>query len=428
VSHVTLARGGDFRVALEETEVPPSSLYVNLAAAYWRLGNSDKSIHTLKRAVAIEPINENAVVFLADALHILRRSEEAIPYLEHLTEYERASERVWSRAARACLDAARTKRNDVVLLDKARIAMRHHLALHDHAELWNDLGVVEFFAGNKDAALRYFSQSLKKLDDLRKDYGLPLSNVLVLAIEDKRYDNAYAVSKKYLEEHSPDASKAYAKIILQHAVCLEARGEWEEGIRVLEDALRKDVGNLEACVEMLNQIVCYYAFVSPQAEENVEYVRQLRTLIEDSDGDLPDIVVARSTNNIAFAYLKAGNAADAEALLPRLSQAIGKDPYSTATLGLYHLIKHGDVKRTEELYTRAVSIAHDKTLKNRIRQTMHFEIARFLDHTGNRAEATRRYEKVLKLANGFDFLNSQANKQLARFKAMPRRLDPPQKK
>jgi len=70
-----------FRVAIDEN---PSSAnaYVNLAAAHMRLGEPSKALRALRKALAINPYNENALRFYCDALDLEDIDYEAIPKIE----------------------------------------------------------------------------------------------------------------------------------------------------------------------------------------------------------------------------------------------------------------------------------------------------------------------------------------------------------
>ena len=72
-----------FKVAAIENN-SSSVLFVNLAAAYWRLGETDKAIRALKRAIFLDPVNENAVRFFADVMHLENTPELSLPYLVYI--------------------------------------------------------------------------------------------------------------------------------------------------------------------------------------------------------------------------------------------------------------------------------------------------------------------------------------------------------
>ena len=92
----------NFRIASENNS-SSSSLNVNLAAAYLGIGDPKKALKALKKAVKLNPLNENAINFLFDVYSLLNDSEKAIPHLEKYLEFEQKSSSIWERMARALL-------------------------------------------------------------------------------------------------------------------------------------------------------------------------------------------------------------------------------------------------------------------------------------------------------------------------------------
>src|SRR5206468_4159786 len=70
-------------------------------------------------------------------------------------------------------------------------------------------------------------------------------------------------------------------------------------------------------------------------------------------------------NNFAFAFIEAGQFEQAQRYLTELSNAIHKDPYPTATLGLLHM-RRGHFERGESLYEEAIHIARSPLDKARL--------------------------------------------------------------
>ena len=76
-----------------------------------------------------------------------------------------------------------------------------------------------------------------------------------------------------------------------------------------------------------------------------------------------------------------------------LSRAVHEDPFSTATLGLYHLRKN-HIQRGEALYREAITLAAERRTKDMIRQKMNLELGRsFLKH-GDTTSARKFLEKA----------------------------------
>lgn len=91
-----------FRMAINERPTS-SAAHANMAIAYVKLDLRDKALSALKRAVALDPLNENAIVLLADVAHRYGLHEEAIPSLRYFVQFEQKEPGIWARLARALL-------------------------------------------------------------------------------------------------------------------------------------------------------------------------------------------------------------------------------------------------------------------------------------------------------------------------------------
>jgi Tfp pilus assembly protein PilF len=54
-----------------------------MAIAYLYAKKNDKALAALRKAVALDPLNENAVSLLADVSHAVGRDEDAVPALRY---------------------------------------------------------------------------------------------------------------------------------------------------------------------------------------------------------------------------------------------------------------------------------------------------------------------------------------------------------
>lgn len=76
-----------FRLAADER--PTSSIVQsNLAVAYMGLNLHDKVLAALRRAVALNPLNTNAVMMLADVTYLSGQNEDSVPSLRYYVQFE----------------------------------------------------------------------------------------------------------------------------------------------------------------------------------------------------------------------------------------------------------------------------------------------------------------------------------------------------
>ena len=89
--------------------------------------------------------------------------------------------------------------------------------------------------------------------------------------------------------------------------------------------------------------------------------------------------------------------------LQQLSNVFHKEPYPTATLGLFHLRK-GNIERAQQFYEEAIHLAKNAEDKTRIRQKLNLELGlEYLHSEPSRARrflqrVTEHYDTVPQLA------------------------------
>jgi tetratricopeptide (TPR) repeat protein len=121
---------------------------------------------------------------------------------------------------------------------------------------------------------------------------------------------------------------------------------------------------------------------------------------------------------MAFAHIEAGLLEQAEHYLSLLTSAFHKEPYPTATLGLFHFRK-GHYDRAEQLYDEAVSLSPAVRDKARIRQKFNLEMAkRYLD--GEPQRAARFLDRVVSAKDGDAQLASIAGAMKKRLQGTPK--------
>ena len=155
-------------------------------------------------------------------------------------------------------------------------------------------------------------------------------------------------------------------------------------------------------------MVYYHTVINYDESAALPYVEQLSKDLEYSD-QLPSELIVRSQNHIVFYYLSFGHLNKAEHILLSMSNYIHKDPFITATFGMYHIIK-GNIERGKEYYLQAIRMVSDAKLQRRIKQRMHYEIGKALYFVNDYRNAKKQLEKALQVKDGFKYVNTQIKK------------------
>jgi tetratricopeptide (TPR) repeat protein len=359
-----------FRIASEER--PTSSvLYANWAVAYIGLGENQKALAFLRRAVALGPLNVNAVCLLADLAFEQRRNEDALPALRYFVQFEQKRADIWARLARACLQLGQ--------FDEAILHLKREAALSESSGVWNNLGVAHRLRGDMARAQQAFKRAIDFSGDKRD------SSVFVAARN---------MAQTLNEIGKPKEVDSFARSVLDQddfGICLQDNaaadlyafrlnalrkiGRWKEAESLALRILENSGASHMLLAWTIGFLVSNFALHKDQLQKAITLISNRKDLIrellnEDAKKYHPFI------NNLAFALAEAGHTERAEEILAKISQAIHKEPYPTATLGLIH-IRRGHVDKAIALYEEAVHLATKRWDKARIRQKLNLELGRF---------------------------------------------------
>lgn len=395
-----------FRVAME-TKNDSSTLYANLAAAYWGLGEKEKTIQTLRKSIYLDPTNENANLFLADVMLIMGRPKGCITQLETILSYVQDNDFLWGRAAKVFYELGISESGDRSLFQKALDALFIQLKLVDSADVLNNIGVVYSALENKVKAHRYFAQALVKARELQEEDGIPFSNYLGELFRLEMYEKVVRQSTEYLESRT---AKVNPKIYVHYMASMEELGRRseaaDEAIRVLDSCVTDD----ETDVELISYILYSKSLIDPDPEIIVHYVSRLEQIL-NRNRELSDKLYCRAINNLVFALLKICNFDRARNFLGKLGRWVHIDPYATATLGLYHLGR-GGVDRARALYDEAISLSLDSSSKSKVRQRMYIEFGRYHFENGDQMLSKKFLRRALKQKSGHEYAEAEARSLL----------------
>lgn len=397
-----------FRVAAERRP-NSASLHTNLAVAYLGLGRKDKALQSLKIAVAIDPISLNAVNFLADLSHSLKRNEDAVPSLRYFLRYEQKDAGVWGRLARALIGVGES--------GEAIAALKRQASLEDTSEVWSNLGVAHHIRGDTQKALQCLKHAMGISPDMAA-YGFCVAarNTAVLLGNSappqdvvKFIDSVVSRENRSLFASTDKLSAIYLVKLWGLARMRETQKAMEFG----EGLIGWSESNDDLVCRVATGLLSIYSL-----NEGGERALQLADRFSEKalHGSFPS-EAARSQllNNIAFVYAEYGRLNDAERHLQAIAGDIHKLPFPTATSGLIHL-KKGHLERASALYSEAIRLGASRFDKARIRQKWNLEQGKALLSQEPR-RAGRLLTKAMAEADGESGIAKQA---AALLNALPR--------
>jgi tetratricopeptide (TPR) repeat protein len=358
-------------------------LFTNLALAYVYCGKPEKALAALRKAVALDPWNENAIALLADLAFSKNRNEDAVPSLRYFLQYEQKNATMWARLARALLELGQTT--------EAIEALKRQGSIENTPSVWNNLGVAYLRRREKRKAYETFKYAMRlEIGTPSRGFFLAARNLTALLSDDHAYKEVLTFAKAVF---SDDASRVVlsdpklADMFIFYVSALMHTGAIKEAVSLSENLVSTPSAAPNAVAWLVTSLIAYYSLgdeTSSTALDLIERHKGLLTTLNPQHTQIKEMLL----NNIAFAYLEFGHVDTAQEYLQQLTHVFHKEPYSTATLGLFHLRK-GNVERGELLYQEAIRLALAPEDKKRIRQKLNLEVGlRYIDSDPARA---RRY-------------------------------------
>lgn len=380
-----------FRIAGEERP-GVSSIHTNMAIAYLCLRRPIKAMTELKKAVALDSLNKNAVVLLADLSFSQKCDEDAIPGLRFLLQFEQKNPEVWARLARAMLRLGDTH--------GAIAALKRQGSLEDTSGVWNNLGVAYTLQNNIKKAYESLTHAMETDSEERKVYFLAARNLASLFAEHRKYGEVSIFTSTILSEDTQNQTAkddVLSDIWAIHLHSLWSQRLMPEYVSMSEKLISQADVAPRLQVWVLTGLLAHRALQVDGGPSSIELINKFEYLLgrlRPEDNERKE----RFLNNIAFAYAEHGDYEKAEWYLGKLSGKIHTSAYPTATLGLINMRK-GNIERGENLYSEAIHLAHTKSDKTRIRQKLNFEFAKlYLEE--NVSKANRYLNKVIAETDG----------------------------
>lgn len=398
----------NFRVA-SETKKDSSALHVNLAASHWSLGHTEKTVKELKKAITINPLNENALIFYADIMFTIKKNDKVIPSLEFYVKLNQKSKFAWERLARAYYFTGK--------FSKAMHALENQISLIDEPFAYNNLGLVCWQLKEEKVAIKYLYKSIQDSKADNRKMSVPLLNLAMVLNERKRHKECHDLLKSYIECDNKDVDdRILCKIYIEYLSALDGLDKFEEATNKLNEFVNKQIGDVEGKTLLLICKTYSDAVINNDAEECLKTSYILLPLLKNNIKELSDETIRLAYNNLAFNALLLNNISEARIYLDKITKYINTEPYCTATYGLYN-IKKGFVEQGIKYYETAISLAKIRDVKDKIRQRMNFELGKYFADIGNNNDSIRYFNKVVKETNGHKFVTKQAVEMLKRIQS-----------
>lgn len=376
-----------FRIA-EEAKPNSSVLYCNMGIAYIRMAKFDKAMASLKKAVALNPLNAIAVVLFSDVASKNKKDHEAIPTLRLYLQFEQKDAGVWARLSRSLLANGQIEESIAALKRQGSLSP-------DDPTVWNNLGVAYHRRGDKKRAAESYKKAIE-LDEVEKSrtFFLAAKNFAVLLQESADPRDLLSFTDLFISGRSIYQSlteREYAELIMLRIHALFRSAQAEDAIASCESILQSSDASHLLRMWVLIALLSWYPL-------NDEYERALDLAYKYSDQvnefakenkDLRTQLI----NNLAFTFAEGGLLDDATAFIAMISHRIHRDCYPTATLGLIH-IRKGDHEGGKMLYEEAVRLALPHEDKVRIKQKYRLELAKIDISNGDIKKALRNLSRV----------------------------------
>lgn len=390
-----------FRFAAEERQ-NSCSLFTNLALAYIYIKKTEKALATLRKAVALDPLNINSITLLADLAFSMKRSEDAIPSLRMYLQFEQKNASMWARLARALLEIGET--------NEAIAALKRQGSIENTCQLWNNLGVAYHRNRDKRKAYEAFKYAMQLEANLpTRDFFLAARNLSTLLIEDRAFKEVLSFTRNILSNYDEKVLRdpQLAEMYIFNVSSLHHIGDSRSAVRITEELLAtKGVVAPNVIAWLAASLISFYSLDNKTLSAALELAKNYEIFMSTLDPQHSRIKNILA-NNIAFAYLEANQIDNAKFYLQKLSHVIHKEPYSTATLGLFHMRK-GNFDHAKSLYEEAIHLTHDREDKKRIRQKLNFELG-LKYFTSDPSRAKFYLQKAAKNYNSTPQITARAN-------------------
>ena len=263
--------------------------------------------------------------------------------------------------------------------------------------IWNNIALTLWKSGAIEDAVKFFNQAISeggKADDnlLVRIYN----NYIRMLYVRHRYTDVVAVATRFLSDHGLDASvqrRDFGPSLTRYILSLGELGATGQAQSIARRALSTEGLEPSLRESLLVFLTSSFALDSEKSQDAFEFAkRSLELFFEQKHprSTASDLVLV---NNAVFAFLENGSIEEASKVIKLLDPNVYKSPHQTATMGLYYF-RIGQLERGRSLYRSAIGLSRDDDLKEKIRQKLNFEMARYFHLHGRPADAAYYAKKV----------------------------------
>ena len=384
-----------FRGALEER---PRSvrLHYNLALAHTISGNSRNALRAVRRAVGLNPLRKSTLLIWADlSVHnqkgfgnVTRALSRYISYFPDDKSTRETLAFLWHQWG----DDIQATR----ILSEARLRFEDPIIL-------NNLGVLSLRKRNVPAAIGQFKQAI-----FLATRSTEPANKRIIAIATANLADAFLTANTY--KLAQELCEAYCKNISQELLVSEQpysriansltlawlnNNNAKHAISTAQKWIKYPEVDTDLQMSLLELLICYYTLTVFEPEVAYNYAAKAFDLQEaKSPRDLNRWNIA--LNNLAFSTIELGNIEEAKTHIVRLRNDIASGAhYVSATRGLL-AFRLGQVEKGERLYSKAISLADDRSRKSLLRQKLNWELGSYWASVGENRRAQYFLNKVLR--------------------------------
>jgi tetratricopeptide (TPR) repeat protein len=393
-----------------------SHVCINLAMAYIQAGYKGKAFTALRRAIHLDPLNEDAILLFSNIAD-KNTVDEVIKHLEFFSNYERNTLAVWEQLAFNYLHKAKEKfisKRKYVLKALDALKHTHTIATVEKPSttpsILNNIAVCYFDLGEKEKSLRYYLKTIELSNPEEEIFFIALTNITSALITSQQYQRLLKFLPPFLPQlkHGESFELQRKRSLVNYAKALIKLNQEADAVGFVESLLEKNLP-AEIRAEFYIILVHYYSSISVDFSKLKSFIPNIELIFFEEK--LPDRVYYCLANNLMFIQLLTENIDGVYQILPYLSTKVNVDPYVTATFGMFHLRK-GNLEKGKALYQNAIALLNNKVAKELFKQRYDFEHANALLKTNKTQKAIRLLTKVKLYKHGGKYLTLKANELL----------------
>jgi len=364
------------------------SSHNNLGVAYVLSGNYRRAEREFKAMLALNANNHSAVKNLAELYLMTRRCDVAVPLLANFLRRNEADVEGRTLLALCLLTLEEYKDSLQQLNIAAKYANAFGLNSATLAKFNNNFGVIHHRLKDFGKAEEYYKQALNTEDPSRSTF----CNMMSLYFEQKRLDDLRQTIERYSEAFPDDG---WGKLFLSRYYV--ETGDYERALATAHEAasqLPRATAPFAVIGWMLTEVYGDYEGAIAAAQEG------LARNAKDT----------RMLNNLAYAYLMAGDVSVASKILDRLDPK-NDDVFLRATRGLL-FIWQGDSRMGSQLYNEAKRMAPSLEIRTLVEQKKQLELGKNQLRQNHLSEAASYLRRALAQDSNSQVHRDQARKLL----------------